>query len=286
MLWNDEAGKAGGSHPILNKFLFNWSVSFNTDSEVAYCAYGCIAPQRPLQNQKSFIGKLEVDFERRKSQALWFVTNCGGKRRNKYALDLAVEFPVRVLGNCNEFFEKTATEFVSKPKKMILDARWCERNSKMEIELLNSYKFYLAFESKNCTDYITEKFWRSLSHGLIPVVLQPSRADYERVAPHGSFIHFEDFGFNVTRLAEHLKRVAAEFELYQKYFGWRREYSSLYKSADVDKFRACELCAKLNQVALRGNEAAEARAVDRNGGFYTNIYDWYQDKCSGGYTIL
>ena len=33
------------------------------------------------------------------------------------------------------------------------------------------YKYYLAFENSNCVDYITEKFWDSLKHKLLPIVM-------------------------------------------------------------------------------------------------------------------
>ena len=34
-----------------------------------------------------------------------------------------------------------------------------------------NHSFYLAFENSNCPDYITEKFWRTLSKPVIPIVM-------------------------------------------------------------------------------------------------------------------
>lgn len=39
MLWNDEPGPYD---PILNGFEFNWTLTFQSMSEVSYCTYGCI----------------------------------------------------------------------------------------------------------------------------------------------------------------------------------------------------------------------------------------------------
>ena len=55
------------------------------------------------------------------------------------------------------------------------------------------YKFYLAFENSNCVDYITEKFWDSLKHKLLPIVMGARVEDYEAVAPPNSFLHVDSF---------------------------------------------------------------------------------------------
>ncbi len=44
------------------------------------------------------------------------------------------------------------------------------RDSDEEVFILQNNKFFLAFENSNCSDYITEKLWRSLSYDIIPVV--------------------------------------------------------------------------------------------------------------------
>ena len=38
-------------------------------------------------------------------------------------------------------------------------------------DLSANHSFYLAFENSNCKDYITEKFWRTLTKPVIPVVM-------------------------------------------------------------------------------------------------------------------
>jgi hypothetical protein len=123
----------------------------------------------------------------------------------------------------------------------------CGRDSDCEQKMLRENKFYFAFESKNCTDYITEKFWRSLSYnGLIPVVFQPAKKYYERVAPQNSYIHAEDFDFDPKKIAVHLDRVARSFDLYFGYFKWKFELDVVYKGNTLEQMRMCELCYKLN----------------------------------------
>ena len=40
-----------------------------------------------------------------------------------------------------------------------------------EEEQMKSHKFYLSFENAICQDYITEKFFRAVERGLVPIVL-------------------------------------------------------------------------------------------------------------------
>ena len=106
--------------------------------------------------------------------------------------------------------------------------------------------FYLSLENSNCEDYITEKFWRSLSFGLIPIVVHPSRKYYDRVAPPKSFIHLEDFNSDEKQLGAYMNQVANNFELYYEHVKWKQFYQSLYKDRILEQLRICELCYRLN----------------------------------------
>ena len=87
------------------------------------------------------------------------------------------------------------------------------KKAEYETEIAEN-KFYFAFESKNCSNtYITEKFFRTLRHNIIPVVFQPNREFYEVFAPPDSFIHAQDFDFDAKKLAEYLHKVFIFFNL-------------------------------------------------------------------------
>lgn len=57
-------------------------------------------------------------------------------------------------------------------------------SSKAFEEILPRYRFYLAFENSECFDYVTEKYWRSLASGAIPVVLGAPNIDNFAPAPN------------------------------------------------------------------------------------------------------
>lgn len=109
--------------------------------------------------------------------------------------------------------------------------------------------FYLSFENSVAKDYISEKFWRNaLQAGAVPVVLGPSRATYEALAPPGSFIHVEDFR-SPAALAARLKTIAADPQAYGKYFEWRRSHR--IKTYTDWRQRLCQICVRYPHLQAR-----------------------------------
>ena len=53
-----------------------------------------------------------------------------------------------------------------------------KRYSSCVKSLFRKYKFYIAFENSQCSEYITEKTWKSLSYGAVPIVSGASMENY------------------------------------------------------------------------------------------------------------
>jgi hypothetical protein len=179
------------------------------------------------------------------------VSNCGPKKRLRYYEELRLHFRISAFGKC-----------INNSSQASLKAD-CKRFSDCEGEKLATSKFYLAFESQTYSDYITEKFWRTLSYGTIPVVMGPRRQHYERIAPPNSFIYSEDYS-TAAMLARYLHIVATNRTEYAKYHQWRIDYETFFRAEDVEPIRFCELCYKLN--------------TNRKRIWYNDINKWFGQK--------
>eukprot|EP00933_Yihiella_yeosuensis_P015632 TRINITY_DN1357_c0_g1_i1.p1 TRINITY_DN1357_c0_g1~~TRINITY_DN1357_c0_g1_i1.p1 ORF type:complete len:420 (+),score=50.30 TRINITY_DN1357_c0_g1_i1:82-1341(+) len=183
----------------------------------------------------------------KKKLLLWLVSNCGGGRWDyfKRLQQLLGEDKVDLLGGCG------------KPT--------CRGNDRACLtKLFKNYKFYYAAENSRCRGYITEKFPRGLIHGMVPIALGGlSKADYEVLAPPGSFVHTDDFG-SVKQLADYLLKVDKDDELYNKFFEWKLKYHVSWTNP------YCDLCIQLHK-------DPKDRLPTRT---FKNLVDfWYKDSC-------
>ncbi|XP_056906367.1 4-galactosyl-N-acetylglucosaminide 3-alpha-L-fucosyltransferase 9-like isoform X2 [Takifugu flavidus] len=109
------------------------------------------------------------------------------------------------------------------------------------VDLVRDYQFYLALENSQHTDYITEKLWSSIEAGAIPVVLGPSRENYERLLPPEAFIHVDDFA-TVRELAQYLLRLWHRPDLLMSHLSWRGGYRTHRPTFWTEHYcKACEV---------------------------------------------
>lgn len=270
LLWNDESTPID---PEFNKIshFFNWTMSYKTDAEVYSGSYGFFKKNTNINTEfvvsvkKGIYNNL---FKVRQNGILWFVSNCQSRTRINIALELSRNYPVHVYGKCDILEGMNPKEVsVQYPLLTRNNLSECPRNSECEVNLLNSYKYYLAFESRNCSDYITEKLWRSLGMNIIPIVFQPDKESYSRyLVPKESIIHLQDFDYNTKLLAMHLKSIDQDFEAYYNILKWTIVYMTpVFENKAVEPHRMCQLCKKLNTYKSRI--------------FYKDLARFFNGKC-------
>jgi glycoprotein 3-alpha-L-fucosyltransferase len=273
ILWNDEATFIDTSFNTISN-LFNWTLSYKTDSEVYEGSYGFVRPNQNNITKHDLLNyKKEIyfkQFKKRKNAILWFVSNCQSKYRIQIALDISKYYPVYIYGKCDPLEGMSQSERKSKYPYLSVNSGGngeCGAGSVCEMQKLNTFKYYLAFENKNCTDYLTEKVWRSLNKHIIPIVCQPEANSYKRLAiPSKSFIHLEKFKFNIQRLTNYLIEMDKRFDLYFDHLKWTYIYlRAVYDGKFTEPHRMCSLCKRLNEYTSNV--------------YYDKIADFFNDKC-------
>ena len=118
---------------------------------------------------------------------------------------------------------------------------------------MKKYKFYLALENSNCKDYVTEKLFRALQVGVVPIVsgpLEQERADigYRQFAPsHKSLIYADDFAHprDLAHFVAQIERNETEWLSYLDFRGdsnkMSREFLEMWGKRQYD-WGHCGIC--------------------------------------------
>ena len=203
--------------------VFNWTASYRTNSDLYIPYYYHLIKNNSTKNTS-----LNVASGKNK-MAVALSSNCGTfNKRESLVAALSSVIGVDVYGACGQ-------KHPCSPK-----------NKTCKDLLLKPYKFYLAFENANCVEYITEKLWRALKKGMIPIVYGGRIEDYTHLAPPNSFLHLDNFT-SIRELATYMKRLDRNDDEFNRYFQWRSSYSIEY--TENEQF-VCSVCAKLHHKPL------------------------------------
>lgn len=234
--------------PMLN--LFNFSATFSRYSDVPF----------PLQ----YLNSLEEV-----TSTKYFVPTV---KKNKHLTEIA---PVMYLqSDCETSTERDA--YVKELMKFIkIDSYGaCLNNKELPkkftgdylnnlnddefLHFVARYKFVIAIENGVCEDYITEKFWRPIKVGSVPIYFgSPTISDW---FPNGkSAILLEDFP-TPEILSKHLKTLLDDDTLYEEYLDHKtkqiitnlklvkekRERPYQNEGLDIVEAFECLICEKLH----------------------------------------
>ena len=138
-------------------------------------------------------------------------------------------------------------------------------------QVLEKYKFVIAFENSLCDEYISEKPYRNgLMLGVVPIIMSGANLSDPNILPPGSYIDAGQFT-SVSALVAFVKKVGSDPTLYNKYFEWRKDWdidliSENEGQEDFPKNYFCPLCTKLHE--------------DSTPKIIGNVQEWFeQEKC-------
>ena len=207
--------------------LFNLSSNFHSQSDVP-TPYGVC--------QRSYRGEtlLPNYSEGKTGLVSWIVSHCNTwSKREEYVEMLGQHVNVSVYGHCKmQGYIGTLCRGKNMRSRNCDDAR----------HIMNSHKFYLAFENVICADYATEKLFKVLQTNMrtIPVVRNGVKNLKDLLPPH-SYIDTRDFD-SPKELADYLQLLDNNDELYNEYFAWRANYTCELE------WIPCTLCRSFHKV--------------------------------------
>ncbi|XP_053227924.1 alpha-(1,3)-fucosyltransferase 10 isoform X1 [Podarcis raffonei] len=155
----------------------------------------------PLQNKNSL--------RKRLAPLVYVQSDCDPPSdRDSYVQELMAHIEVDSYGAC--LHNRDLPEQLENPASMDNDNFY---------KILAQYKFVLAFENAVCEDYITEKLWRPLKLGVVPVYYgSPSVKDW--LPSNKSAILVTGFS-HPKDLAQYIKALDADDEKYEAYLEWK-----------------------------------------------------------------
>jgi hypothetical protein len=183
-----------------------------------------VPPVDLLINSRKYSRSTRAVIARKNSIAM-MVSNCEPALRKTYLTDLMSKIPVDSYGGCLRNAQLPA-ELVIKHGGDPRGSHFRGDYRAIKHEVFASYPFVLAFENRNCYDYITEKVYDALLSGSVPIYMGASNiADY---LPPKSYIDAAWFTGpgELAAYVEYLLKYPSE---YDKYHRWREENASDWK---------------------------------------------------------
>lgn len=227
-------------------------MTYRMDSDIPV-PYGRTVLSEKFRNQSFFHSELK----RKKKLAAVMGSNCAGSNgRWNYVreLKLLLGKDLDIYGHC-----------------LNGDTTTCPGHFNKDCDILNEYKFYLAFENSNCREYLTEKvFWNGYKKFAIPVIMGAPREDSERLLPPNSFLHVSDFS-NSSALANFLKYLHRNDDNYLKFHEWRSKYVVINEHGYFGSLSRhyCRICEALHYNSM------EAKVYDNFENFWSKKSDCF-----------
>ncbi|XP_074647759.1 GDP-fucose protein O-fucosyltransferase 4-like [Tubulanus polymorphus] len=234
--------------------LFNHTATFKRESDFPLTTQSIINLAYLVERKPVSIAEKNSYRKRGYAPVLYVQSHCNvASYRDIYVKELMKHLEVDSYGSClnNKQFESTD-----------LDDAVESMNAPKFLDLISRYKFHLAFENALCDDYMTEKLFRVIHVGSVPVYRGSPRApDW---MPDNKTIIMVDNFTTPLELANYIKYLDANDDEYESYLNYRkpkgitnqflrqqihdREWgcNDLYMPNFIEAFE-CHVCEKISE---------------------------------------
>lgn len=220
---------------------YDWSDTYRSDASFP-SPYGKYVSLQSKDQAYTRQHKLEALIKGKDKSVAWVASHCETLQwnRTKFVEDLQQFIPIDTYGKCGT---KTLP--------------W--RRKELLRKVMEPYRFYLSFENSCCDQYITEKFWRSLDFGMIPVVVGAPLQNYLDLAPPDSFLHVDQFN-SLKEMADYMLEISRNPRKMRKHLSWRTKgdvFSEEIQDHILNPLRNTTLCAIVKR--FRSNVDSEVK---------------------------
>lgn len=187
--------------------LFNYSSTFSRFSDLPFPAQ-FVESLNAITSKKYYIEtKVKNSFLKEISPILFIQSNCDTlTERDMYVSQLMMLQPIDSYGDCLN------------NRTLPVKLKYHYKNHLKETNFLHfiaRYKFVIAIENAVCDDYVTEKFWRAIHLGVVPIYFgSPSIRDWMPNAK--SAILLQNYP-TPKLLSQHIDGLMQNDELYEEY---------------------------------------------------------------------
>ncbi|XP_072931751.1 alpha-(1,3)-fucosyltransferase 10 isoform X1 [Epargyreus clarus] len=246
--------------------LFNFSSTFSRHSDVPFPLL-YLESKEDISTKKYFVPTYQKNMHLKEiSPVMYLQTDCETTtERDAYVKELMNYIDIDSYGACLN--NKKLPELYTKDYLNKL-------NDEAFLKFIARYKFVIAIENGVCYDYVTEKFWRAIKVGTVPIYFgSPSIRDW--FPNKKSAILLEDYP-TPKLMADHLKMLLNNDTLYEEYVehktkgvitNHRITDELTARDYQVDPLKGvetfeCFICEKLH--SIREGKAVTGSVVDRN----------------------
>lgn len=251
-LYHEESPRNVGElmhEPVLN--LFNFSSTFSRHSDVPY-PLQYLESFEDITTRKFFIKTSEKNMYLKDiAPVLYLQSDCDtSTERDIYVKELMKTIQIDSYGACvnnKQLPEKFTGDYLN------------NLNEDEFLRFVAKYKFVIAIENGVCEDYVTEKFWRAIKVGSVPIYFgSPSIRTW--LPNKKSAILLDDYPTPKV-LTDHISKLLKDDDLYETYLEHKinqivtneklkKEFDERSYQLDslktVDKFE-CYLCEVLHR---------------------------------------